>query len=62
MYKKQFKVVLPREGKDENMPSYHICIQERGLHTQSNQTICYSHVGASRYIIPTNQLHRQDIE
>jgi hypothetical protein len=61
MLKKQFKVVLPRQVQDENSP-FHLLLPERALHSLSNQKVYYSHAGTSKYVIPTNQLHKQDIE
>jgi|JI9StandDraft_2_1071091.scaffolds.fasta_scaffold679589_1 hypothetical protein len=61
MHKKQVKVVLPRYVSGDNQ-LFHLALPERALHTPHNQTICYSHAGTAKNIVPSGTPEREELE
>lgn len=61
MLKKLIKVVLPRHLNSEDR-LFHLALPERALHTVHNQTICYSHAGTIRNIVPAGTPERHQLE
>lgn len=61
MYKKQLKVVLPRHLHGDHQ-LFHLALPERALHTPNNRTICYSHTGTTKNIIPSGTPEREELE